>query len=202
MSGKLKVDYASFVDWDEDCHGPMDSRSNRREYPENFKWTCCGEDGRSEGCQDNEHIPQRAPKRRRWNALSSTIFLILTNLVTVVVQVCFRLHIDSHCKFALPNCRETSQRIELEMRRHSHDILWGVICFFVDVSVNLFLSYLCWIFRSRWILPSYSISRFRLWLRCYTRLALVWILCCETFFPYSGTHWSSYDFELQRQASR
>ncbi|EEB87969.1 hypothetical protein MPER_14459, partial [Moniliophthora perniciosa FA553] len=31
--------------WDEDCHGPMDTEENRKEFPENFKWSCCNEDG-------------------------------------------------------------------------------------------------------------------------------------------------------------
>ncbi|KAG6817277.1 hypothetical protein H0H87_010939 [Tephrocybe sp. NHM501043] len=47
--GELEVDEGEFADWDERCHGPMDSAHNRRECPENFKWTCCDEDGRAEG---------------------------------------------------------------------------------------------------------------------------------------------------------
>ncbi|KAH7921283.1 hypothetical protein BV22DRAFT_1019673, partial [Leucogyrophana mollusca] len=27
--------------WDEDCHGPMGIRSDRRSYPDNFLWSCC-----------------------------------------------------------------------------------------------------------------------------------------------------------------
>jgi hypothetical protein len=61
--GSLKVDYTMFVDWDEDCHGPMDTRSNRRDYPENFKWDCCYEDGTMEGCREHKHT-SRNKKRR------------------------------------------------------------------------------------------------------------------------------------------
>ena len=50
-SGTCECDEDSFVDWDEDCHGLMDTRENRKEYPENFVWTCCGEYlTESEGC--------------------------------------------------------------------------------------------------------------------------------------------------------
>lgn len=63
FSGDLSVDYESFVDWDEDCHGPMDTSSNRREYPENFLWSCCDRDGTTPGCVSNEHTVGN--KRRR-----------------------------------------------------------------------------------------------------------------------------------------
>ncbi|KAH8099986.1 hypothetical protein BXZ70DRAFT_198291 [Cristinia sonorae] len=53
--GHLEADETKFVDWDEDVHGPMDTPENRRDYPENFTWTCCNEDGVSEGCRDDVH---------------------------------------------------------------------------------------------------------------------------------------------------
>ena len=50
-NGECECDEEGFVDWDEDCHGPMDTPENRKEYPENFVWTCCGESlGESRGC--------------------------------------------------------------------------------------------------------------------------------------------------------
>ncbi|KDQ59083.1 hypothetical protein JAAARDRAFT_651962 [Jaapia argillacea MUCL 33604] len=63
--GDLEVDEASFVDWDEDCHGPMDTPSNRRSFPENFTWSCCEADGTTAGCVRGEHIPQGGRKKRR-----------------------------------------------------------------------------------------------------------------------------------------
>ncbi|KAG6906175.1 hypothetical protein DXG01_015438 [Tephrocybe rancida] len=61
---ELEVDESGFVDWDEDCHGPMDSSDNRRQYPENFKWTCCEQDGRAEGCVHGVHRQVLSKKRR------------------------------------------------------------------------------------------------------------------------------------------
>ncbi|KAF9468177.1 hypothetical protein BDZ94DRAFT_1247374 [Collybia nuda] len=63
--GDLEVDEGSFADWDEDCHGPKDTSSNRRDYPENFQWTCCDKDGLSEGCVQGEHKSAAPRKRRR-----------------------------------------------------------------------------------------------------------------------------------------
>ncbi|KAF9065820.1 hypothetical protein BDP27DRAFT_1190220, partial [Rhodocollybia butyracea] len=53
--GHLEPDYDSFEDWDEDVHGPIDSTDTRKEFPENFLWSCCGEDGVSEGCVQSTH---------------------------------------------------------------------------------------------------------------------------------------------------
>jgi len=66
--GELNLDEASFVDWDEDTHGPMDTPSNRREYPENFKWSCCGNDGLSEGCVTGQHEIAVPQKKRRFSS--------------------------------------------------------------------------------------------------------------------------------------
>ncbi|KAF7330221.1 hypothetical protein MVEN_02459200 [Mycena venus] len=52
--GELEVNEAKFPDWDEDCHGPMDSEHNREQYPENFSWTCCNGDGMTEGVCNRE----------------------------------------------------------------------------------------------------------------------------------------------------
>ena len=52
--GECECDEELFVDWDEDCHGPMDTPDNRKDYPENFVWSCCGESlGESDGCNCN-----------------------------------------------------------------------------------------------------------------------------------------------------
>ena len=55
--GELEPDFSGdgWADWDEDCHGPIDSNSNRKDYPENFKWSCCGAVGTyAEGCEEAE----------------------------------------------------------------------------------------------------------------------------------------------------
>lgn len=65
FTGEIEVDEASFVDWDEDCHGPMDTLANRRSYPENFVWTCCEENTESEGCVIQEHMPAVPRKKQR-----------------------------------------------------------------------------------------------------------------------------------------
>lgn len=63
--GDLEVNEEAFVDWDEDCHGPMDTSENRRQWPENFTWSCCEEDGTAEGCEVGEHEPEQAQDRRK-----------------------------------------------------------------------------------------------------------------------------------------
>ncbi|KAJ6553624.1 hypothetical protein DFH09DRAFT_1153913 [Mycena vulgaris] len=62
--GDLEVDEAKFLDWDEDCHGPMDSQHNRDEFPQNFSWSCCSGDGLSEGCITGKHSVATHKKRR------------------------------------------------------------------------------------------------------------------------------------------
>ncbi|KAI0329069.1 hypothetical protein GY45DRAFT_920959 [Cubamyces sp. BRFM 1775] len=54
---ELEANYDAFVDWDEDVHGEIDTRENRRSYPENFIWTCCDRDGTQPGCVSAEHEP-------------------------------------------------------------------------------------------------------------------------------------------------
>ncbi|KAH9856508.1 hypothetical protein C2E23DRAFT_881862 [Lenzites betulinus] len=53
--GALKVNYNAFEDWDEDVHGEMDTPDNRRDFPENFTWTCCRRNGTKAGCVHGEH---------------------------------------------------------------------------------------------------------------------------------------------------
>ncbi|PPQ88473.1 hypothetical protein CVT25_011919 [Psilocybe cyanescens] len=63
--GELIVSEESFVDWDPDCHGPMDTLENRKKFPENFAWTCCEENGCSSGCVQDRHRPVVSRKRKR-----------------------------------------------------------------------------------------------------------------------------------------
>ncbi|KAF8644743.1 hypothetical protein AX16_008298 [Volvariella volvacea WC 439] len=63
--GELEVDEDAFVDWDEAAHGPKDRPDTRRDYPENFIWTCCDRDGTSDGCVQREHKVAMPRKRRR-----------------------------------------------------------------------------------------------------------------------------------------
>jgi len=49
--GHLRVNEEEFPDHDEDCHGPMDTPVNRRDFPEGFTWSCCSEDGTDPGCE-------------------------------------------------------------------------------------------------------------------------------------------------------
>ncbi|KAJ3795858.1 hypothetical protein GGU11DRAFT_835677 [Lentinula aff. detonsa] len=63
--GSLEPDYASFPDWDEDVHGPIDNEETRRHYPENFIWSCCQADGNSEGCVHGVHQSANAQKKAR-----------------------------------------------------------------------------------------------------------------------------------------
>ncbi|KAJ4493076.1 hypothetical protein C8J55DRAFT_556046 [Lentinula edodes] len=63
--GSLKPNWNSFPDWDEDVHGPIDAEETRREYPENFMWSCCKEDGESEGCVHGAHQSANPHKKAR-----------------------------------------------------------------------------------------------------------------------------------------
>ncbi|EIM90952.1 uncharacterized protein STEHIDRAFT_49753 [Stereum hirsutum FP-91666 SS1] len=62
--GDLEVNYEAFVDWDPDCHGPEDTPQNRRDFPENFQWNCCDEDGTVRGCEKGVHVPLEHKRRR------------------------------------------------------------------------------------------------------------------------------------------
>lgn len=64
-AGELEVNEEEFVDWDENCHGPMDTTLNRRQYPENFMWSCCDADGTAPGCVVGEHKPVEVSKKRK-----------------------------------------------------------------------------------------------------------------------------------------
>ncbi|KAG6860745.1 hypothetical protein C0995_008010 [Termitomyces sp. Mi166 len=77
--GELEVDEEQFADWDESCHGPMDSSHNRREYPENFKWTCCEGNGRAEGCTKMDLVSTNSA---RFTVLAEKLKLFGTMSVT------------------------------------------------------------------------------------------------------------------------
>ncbi len=50
-------------DWDENCHGPMDRKGNRRTMPEGFiHEECCGGALGSIGCETGKHV-ERSGKR-------------------------------------------------------------------------------------------------------------------------------------------
>ena len=61
--GDLIVAEDGFPDWDENCHGKIDTNSNRSEYPDQFEWDCCGAAGDEEGCEKGagESIEDRYP---------------------------------------------------------------------------------------------------------------------------------------------
>jgi len=64
-TGRLKAVEKRFVDHYEEADGPIDTPSNRREFPENFSWTCCHEDGRDKGCRVGRHEPGGMRRRRQ-----------------------------------------------------------------------------------------------------------------------------------------
>ena len=53
----MQVDWDSdtWIDWDQRCHGKIDSNVNRREYPDGFVWTCCGKSGERSGCESSSN---------------------------------------------------------------------------------------------------------------------------------------------------
>ncbi|CAM6104956.1 unnamed protein product [Calypogeia fissa] len=55
--GELEVDegHSTWYDWDETCHGDMDSDEGRKQYPEGFVWSCCEKDGKGKGCMMTAH---------------------------------------------------------------------------------------------------------------------------------------------------
>jgi len=47
--GELEADEDAWPDHDERCHGPVDTKTNRRNHPEGFLWSCCGKSGAEGG---------------------------------------------------------------------------------------------------------------------------------------------------------
>ncbi|KAF9443497.1 hypothetical protein P691DRAFT_679399 [Macrolepiota fuliginosa MF-IS2] len=63
--GELEVDEDGFPDHDEHVHGPMDTKENQRDFPENFIWSCCEGRGHEPGCVKDVHQSAVPRKRRR-----------------------------------------------------------------------------------------------------------------------------------------
>ncbi|KAJ3958837.1 hypothetical protein N0V92_004591 [Colletotrichum tropicale] len=55
--GYLEVDDEGdfWADHDEDCHGKIDTDEMREEFPDGFRWDCCGQTGDAEGCHRGAH---------------------------------------------------------------------------------------------------------------------------------------------------
>lgn len=64
--GELEVDYDSpaWADWDENCHGTIDTEEMQEEYPDGFTWNCCDKTGSEPGCTAGRHEahPNRSKK--------------------------------------------------------------------------------------------------------------------------------------------
>lgn len=45
-----------WADHDEDCHGPIDTKENREDLPEGFRWGCCDGEGDADGCVEGRHL--------------------------------------------------------------------------------------------------------------------------------------------------
>lgn len=65
FQGELELNEDEWPDWDEDVHGPMDTEENRRQFPENFTWSCCDRDGTQPGCTEGEHEPEEVQPRQK-----------------------------------------------------------------------------------------------------------------------------------------
>lgn len=64
-AGKLEANEDAFVDMEEETWGPHEDYME--EFPENFNWTCCQQDGTTEGCNVGRHKkgPDANKKARR-----------------------------------------------------------------------------------------------------------------------------------------
>lgn len=54
----MEIDYDdedTWADWDENCHGIMDSKQSREEWPDGFIWDCCEARGSAPGCTKGHH---------------------------------------------------------------------------------------------------------------------------------------------------
>ncbi|RSL62588.1 hypothetical protein CEP51_013443 [Fusarium floridanum] len=64
--GELEVDRDSptWDDWDERCHGTIDTETMREEHPDGFTWNCCDNAGSETGCVTGRHEshPNRSKK--------------------------------------------------------------------------------------------------------------------------------------------
>jgi len=66
--GELEIDYEhdTWDDWDEPCHGIMNTDENREGYPEGFIWSCCERRGGEDACRIGKHVAEDIPKRARF----------------------------------------------------------------------------------------------------------------------------------------
>lgn len=67
LLGELEIDYEhdTWDDWDEPCHGIMNTDENREGYPEGFIWSCCERRGGEDACRVGKHVAEDIPKRAR-----------------------------------------------------------------------------------------------------------------------------------------
>ncbi|OIW29741.1 hypothetical protein CONLIGDRAFT_343303 [Coniochaeta ligniaria NRRL 30616] len=79
--GYLAVDYESEVwdDWDEPGHGIIDSEESRKNWPDGFKWDCCGETGEGKaGCQYSRHEAMAAKRQKTMDMPKPPVTIDLT----------------------------------------------------------------------------------------------------------------------------
>ena len=64
-TGEKEVDYESehWCDWDERCHGNMESFINNPDYASGFIWSCCDGAGDAEGCVRSRHEAKEGGRR-------------------------------------------------------------------------------------------------------------------------------------------
>lgn len=60
-TGILEADMEGdfWADHDEDCHGIIDSRELQEEYPEGYKYQCCGKENKTRGCRTGRHVERK-----------------------------------------------------------------------------------------------------------------------------------------------
>ncbi|KAJ7471200.1 hypothetical protein B0H11DRAFT_1374731 [Mycena galericulata] len=61
--GNLTVDENVWVEYSEIDQGPIDSKENRKLWPQGFFWDCCGLQLHAAGCLKTEHAPHTVLKR-------------------------------------------------------------------------------------------------------------------------------------------
>ncbi|ROW11888.1 hypothetical protein VPNG_04988 [Cytospora leucostoma] len=66
--GYLEIDEEDindvWADWDERCHGTMDTDENREKYPNGFAWDCCDKEGTAPGCTKGHHYAVEGKKMK------------------------------------------------------------------------------------------------------------------------------------------
>lgn len=74
FAGDLEVDDENdfWADHDEDCHGEIDTKEMRVEFPDGFKWTCCQKLGYLKGCTKGPHNAVDG-KRSKYHGPQTTI---------------------------------------------------------------------------------------------------------------------------------